>query len=415
MTALARRAFLSTLAFSCASALPVAARAGGFEVAQQSAMAAGTGGAATGRVDHAAAAWFCPAALADGGGLRTELGVTFALVAIHAASLPQAPEAPWEADTESPVATPAYLYASYAWADWAAGLAVNTPFGSRIDWPQGWAQRFDVVSSQIQFLRLSPLVAYRLGPVHLGAGPQIDIGRLYVKRATNHIVEEGSSAMVLSGVGAGAHLSAFAALGEHVGLGLSYRSRADVALSGDADFNVPEPLAASYPDQHVSADFALPDRIAAGLALKAGPVRGLLDLSLTLWSVNDELAIDFEDPATADRRQVNDWRNSLALRGGVEWAPAAELVLRAGFYGDGIPGAPPPEERLSPSSPGSVRIAATGGVTGNISSFLSVDAFYEHMRLIERASSSEDAPLASYRGYAHVFGLALRAHAGGKP
>ncbi|MCC6526993.1 MAG: outer membrane protein transport protein [Polyangiaceae bacterium] len=234
------------------------------------------------------------------------------------------------------------------------------------------------------------------------------MGRLYVKRATNHVAEEGSAAMVLSGVGVGGQASVFVEPGGGVSLGVSYKSRALVPLEGDADFNLPSAFAADYPDQHVTSEVTLPDRIAFGLGATVGPVRLAFDATLTLWGVNEELAFDFEHEATPDRVQPNDWRHTFALRGGVEYTPLEELAVRAGLYGDGIAGAPPPDETLAPSSPDAPRVALTLGASAHPTPWLWIDAFYEHLWLLERASTSPDAPVAGYHGSGNLFGFALR-------
>jgi len=395
-------------------AAPATALAGGYEVVQQSAVAGGTGSASTARDKDPAAAWFNPAALADEGGLRMGLGVTLAMAQLHAKALDSAPDAPWEASTETGISPPPHLYASYAHGSWTAGVSVNVPFASGVTWPDEWAQRFDVISSEIQFLRISPFFGWRFGPVRIAAGPQFDIGRVYLKRATNHIEQEGSSALVLSGHGFGGQIAAFAKLGEHVGVGLSYKSRSLSPMSGDADFTVPEVFAADYPDQHISADWTVPDRIALGGAFTMGGIRALMDLTLTLWSTRDTLPIHFEDPATDDREIVSEWRNSMAIRLGAEYTPIKWVTARAGFYADGLPKPPPPEEHLSPSSPDSTRVAATLGASAHIGSMFHIDIFYEHLRLLERESTSADAPLAAYSGYANLVGFDLRLVVGGK-
>lgn len=387
------------------------ASAGGYEIAQQGARAGGTASAATAREADPSAAWFNPAALADGRGLRTGIGVTLALPTLHAEALPEAPDAPWQADTDAAVSPPPQLYASYAHERWVFGVSANLPYASRVQWPADWQHRFDVISSQIQFVRIAPLVGYDFGPLRLAAGPQFDIGRVHLKRATDHIDYEGSSAIVMSGHGFGGHVSLFARPWEQLAVGVSYRSRSVSSLTGDADFNVPEVLAGMLPDQRVATEWTLPDRIAVGAAGRFGPVEALLDLSMTLWSVNDSLLIVFEDPATDNRESPRGWRDSLALRMGLEWNALQQLDVRAGFYVDGLPDPPPPPEHLSPSSPDSTRVAGTLGLGANVADWLSGDVFYEHMRLLERTSSSDDAPAAAYSGYAHFFGIGVRLHA----
>jgi len=387
--------------------IPASALAGGFEIAQQSAVAGGTAHAGTARADDPSAAWFNPAALADDGGLRLALGITLAAPRIHAAAIPSAPDAPWEADTESSLSTPPHLYLSYAGARWLLGLSFNVPFGSTMRWPADWPQRFDIVSSVSRFFRVAPFVGYRLGPVRIAVGPHFDLGSLEVLRATNHVSEEGQAHFALNAEGVGGDVSLLVAISDRLAIGACYKSRTLLTLEGDADFTVPATFAPSYPDQGLVAAWRLPDRIAVGAAYRGPKLTVLGDLSVTLWSVNESLVLDFEDAATTDSVVTYGWRDSMAVRLGLEGQVIGPLRIRGGAYLDGIPGAPPPPENLSPSSPDATRLGFTLGAGIRPVQPLSIDLFYEHLRLLERVSTSADYPQASYRGYAHFAGLSV--------
>jgi long-subunit fatty acid transport protein len=401
------RALLALAGLALALA-PAAARAAGFEVAQQGAVAAGMGSAATAVDGDAAAAWFNPAALADGGGLRAGLGVTLAFSTIHAAALPTAPDAPWSASTRNGVSTPPYVHLSYAYRQFAGGLAANVPFGSRVRWPADWHERFDIVSSEPQFFRVAPFVAWRFGPLRVSAGPHFDFGTLRLEKATNHIAEEGYATILLHGWGVGGDASVYLDVHPRVAVGVSYKSRTALKLSGDADFEVPVAFQPRYPDQHVKSDWTLPDRIAVGAAARFGRFRVVGDFVVTLWSVNQHLPIYFADPATEDKVQENHWRTTLALRAGAEWTPRERFTVRLGMYCDGLSGAAPPADTLSPSSPDSTRIAVTAGGSVRLWRGLAADVFYEYLNLLARSSTSADAPMAKYHGDAHMIGLGLR-------
>ena len=73
--------------------------------------------------------------------------------------------------------------------------------------------------------------------------------------------------------------------------------------------------------------------------------------------------------------------------------------------------APAPDETLSPSSPDSTRLGLTIGGRIHLPKVMSIDLFYEHLRLLPRESTSLDAPQASYGGFANVAGVSLTLHA----
>jgi long-chain fatty acid transport protein len=376
----------------------------GFEVAQQSAAAGGTGHASVARTD-AAAAWNNPAALTDGDGFKVAVGASLAMARIEAASTSETDD--WYAQTEPGVSTPPYLYLSYSNGPWSTGLSTNAAFAGGVEWPADWPGRFDIISSAPRFFRVAPYFAYRIGPVSFSAGPHADVGTLGIYKATNHIDSEGQAVILMGGAGFGAHLSAHSAISKHVQLGLAYKSRTRLRLQGDADFDVPDAFMSMYPDQSVSTKWTLPDRLTGGATVSFARFTGLAELSLTTWKLNDELVLSFSDDATDDIVQTNDWRNTVAFRAGTEVEVHQRVVVRAGGYVDGLTGSAAPAQTLSPSSPDSRRIGATLGAGVDIAHGLRADAYGEHLRLLARSSKSPDAIEAAYAGRATVLGLGL--------
>ena len=386
------------------------ARAGGFELAQQGAAASGVGHAGVARTEDPAAAWFNPAALADGGGLRVGLGASLGGSTIVATALDGAADGPWEARTNNALSAPPYGYVSFSNADWAAGVAVNLPFAGGVRWEDDWVQRFDIVQSAPRFARVAGFFAYRLGPVRLAVGPHVDFGALTLRKATNHIDSEGTAEILVRGVGAGVDASLLVRFSAYAQLGFAYKSRTVLSLSGEADFEVPAAFQSRFPDQTVTSAMTLPDRFTLGAAFHPKGVERLglhVEAGLTLWAVNQEMVLDFADAATSDTTITNGWRNSLALRGGAEIELHRIVLVRAGGYVDGLTGAPPPAENLAPSSPDSTRLGVTVGGRIQPIEGLAFDLYYEHMELLRRESASLDAPEASYRGSANLGGLSV--------
>ncbi len=375
--------------------------AGGFEVAQQGAVAGGTGHAGTARSGDAALAWLNPAALADGGGLRVAVGAALASATIDARSTA---DDPWATSTDGALGTPPHLYASYAGGPLVAGVAVNTAFAGGVRWPDDGPLRFESVESSPAFVRVAPFVGGAVGALRVAVGAHVDAGSLYVEKATDHVTDEGLARILLRGRGVGADASVHVQATEALAVGLTYKGRTRLPLAGEADFDVPDPFAARLADGDVTAAWTLPDRLALGLGLDLDRWRAVVDASLTTWSVNDALVLDFADEGTEDVVQVNDWRDSVALRGGGE-LDADVVTVRAGAYVDGLLGAPGPTSTLGPSSPDGTRVGATLGAGVALGEHVQVDAFAEHMRILERASTSLDAPEAAYRGRATVGGL----------
>lgn len=329
---------------------------------------------------------------------------------LDAASAPGAPGTAFQTSTESALRVIPNFALSFAHDWFVAGIALNVPYASAVSWPADSALRFETVSSSLRVFRVAPFIGGRYKWFAIAAGPHFEFGSLEVKRATNHIIEEGDVHLLLNGKAYGGQVAIFAEPTPELSLGLSYKSRSTLALDGNVNFNVPAIIAPGFPDQGVSARFKLPDRIALGAAYKFGPARALLDIIYSTWSVNDNLTFDFEKPETTDSVIKNQWRDTVAVRLGGEITPTQVpwLTARAGVFADGLFGPAAPSANLAPNGPDSTRVGGSIGAGFAVSPIVSLDAFYEFFGLLERTSQSSDAPLATYSGSAHIFGLGGR-------
>lgn len=379
------------------------ARAGGFAVAEQSATAGGTAGASTARSDDPGAAWYNPAALADGGGVRFGIGIMAAMPSLRA----EAMDGAWQTDSESGVSTPPHLYASYAAGDFAYVISVGVPFGGGVTWPDDWAGRHEIISSRLEIFRVAPSVAYRWNRVRVAAGVHANFGRMRVKRSLDFVDTEGDVHLDMDGRSLGFDLAAFYQVSDAVDVGLSYKSRGTLELDGGANFNAPDAFNMKTADQHVGTVIHLPDRVAVGATWRRGKVTLLGDLEMTTWGVYDQLAFDFENDITPDPTLVTAWKTTVAIRAGGEYQVRPSTRVRGGAFVDPSPAR---DENLAPSSPDSTRLGATIGVSHHVRRDLAVDGFYELMHLMGRESASEDNLEARYGGRAHILGVGVRVH-----
>lgn len=385
------------------------ARAAGTELPDQGAAASGTANAATARSGDPSAAYFNPAALVDGKGLRVGIGATFALAAISAKQSPGAPPPAFDVGTEKSLRTVPYLSASYAYDWFVGGVSINVPFGGGVTWPKDWPLRFEAVESQVRVIRVAPFIGVGTKRAAVAIGPHFDFATLEVKRATNHVLEEGAVHISTNGSTIGGQIAAFVKPLDEVSIGVSYKTKSIVRLRGDGDFEVPATFAPQYPDQGVDSQLRLPERLAIGVGWAiAPPTRLYVDFTYTGWSTNDLLVFDFQNRDTPDTTIKNEWRDSIAVRVGAEHDIAARLTLRGGVFVDGLSGPAAPAHNLSPTSPDMTRIGGSLGGGLALTDGVALDAFYQLFVLAERASTSADYPLATYHGLAHLFGLGAR-------
>lgn len=401
-----RRRVAWGVALASFALLPGLAHAGAFEVVEQGAETAGVAHAGT-ALTNAESAWFNPAALTDNGGFRMSLGATLAQSKITATGLPSSPLAPWTDHSSTPLGTPPYVYLSYSRSIVAASVSANVPFGGGIRWPDTWTGRYDATESKPQYFRVGAALAVRIGPVAIGGGFHADLGSLRIQKATDHVSEDGHVTILLRSKGFGGDAYLLAHAGAHATIGASYKSRTQLPMEGEADFDVPIPFEGAFPDQKVTSHWTLPDRLALGFAWTEADWFVTTELGLTLWSVNDVLALDFAEDVTDDVVQENHWRDALVLRAGAGGHVGDLVTLRGGLYADGLSGAPPPPDMLSPSSPDSTRLGLTAGMGVQAHRLVKLDAYVEPILLLPRSSTSDNAIEASYRGWAIAGGLGL--------
>jgi long-chain fatty acid transport protein len=380
--------------------ISTSAYAGGTEVAQQNAVSAGTGGAGAAREDDAGAAWYIPAALADGGGMRVGLSLALAHPSLEAEGA-----SGWSAESQNAWATPPHIDASYARNRWAAGIALGVPFGGGVTWPSTWENSSQAIATQLQVFRAAPFAAYSLGKLRFAAGMHFDAGRLQVERGLDFIDMQGTVKLDLAGQGMGVDASAFFAAREDLGIGLAFRSRTRLTFDGNANFTTPDAFSEKTPDQTARTRMTLPDQAVLGARWHRDNVAILADLTYTNWSVNQRTEVDFEMDQTPTATQMNEWHDTISLRAGAELQSTSKLVARFGGYYDP---SPVPAEHLTPTAPDSTRVALTAGASYRFSQAWSADAFAEQMWILRRDTTSVDTMPASYGGTALVLGAGVR-------
>lgn len=387
--------------------VPSVAFGGGFEVPDQSSTAGGTGGASTARPADPAAAWYNPAALADGGGARGALTLLLAMPTLTAESTNEPPEGE-PTSTELNVGTPLALHLSYADDAWALGTYVGVSHGSSVTWPEDWWGRFDALSSSVRVLRIAPFFAYRIPNAMnftIAAGLHVDVGSLEVERALDMIDYEGRSHLLLWGAGAGGHAALYIEPMPELSLGFTYKSRTYIRMDGDADFTVPDAFATRAADQRAATDFWIPDRFALGAGVHVGSFHAYADLGLSLWSVRDRMVIEFENEASPDVVQEMHWRDAVDVRIGAEYELIPEITIRGGIRYEMAAAV---ADTLAPSSPDLDRFGITLGASFDPIPELGFDVHYGYTALLAGESLSQDAPPARYSGDAHFVGLEAR-------
>ena len=352
---------------------PLAARAAGFELLEQSGEGMGTAfaGSATGFGDGSEA-YFNPASMTsltantvsanvdfiyphakfnnDGSSLSPELGggPLTGNMGGDAGSLNTLPN----------------IYGVYKITDdISAGLGINSPFGLSSDYNDTWVGRYSAVDSELTSVNINPAIAVKVSDmVSLGANMQIIYGHAKLTNAIDFgsigtatlglptaaaagllpQSADGYAKVTGDGWGVGMGLGATVQPLDDVTFGVSWRSEVHLKISGDADFTVPANASAltstgQFTNTNASADITLPQSIDGGVAYKLSDQVTLLgDAVWTEWQSFKDLTVNFDStqPPSTD---IEDWKNSWRFSLGAKYKPCPPWTFKAGFTFDESP------------------------------------------------------------------------------
>lgn len=169
------------IALACLSALPFTyAAAEGFQVNAQSTKQAGMGHVGAAMKLGAESMHFNPAGLAFMD-KTVDLSAGVSGVFSHASYSKDG----YEQKTDNTPSTPLYLYAGFKIYDnLAAGVMLNTPYGSSITWGDNWKGAHLVQEMSLKAFNIQPTLSWRItDKLSIGAGLMMEFGNVKMNRA----------------------------------------------------------------------------------------------------------------------------------------------------------------------------------------------------------------------------------------
>ncbi|MFL6589267.1 MAG: OmpP1/FadL family transporter [Chthoniobacterales bacterium] len=345
--------------------------------------------------------------------------------------------------------------------DLTVGVGLTTPFGLETDYSPGWTGRYAALRTKLVTFDIQPTVAWRWDRISLGAGLDIQ----YASARLTQAIDFGLAAQsplaqfyaalpaILAAKGVppaaigptiAATRAAYTAagfvpggrdgvteitgddwsLGFTVGalfeyrkagegedsflqdgrIGVSYRSKIDHTLEGDAEFrHVPLITAAGAPvqfpapgafqavffDQGVMADLELPDILHFSIYQRFARQFAVMgDVTWTHWSRLQEVPIVFENAGTPPTILNINYDNALRYSLGFEWYACKQLTLRIGGAYDETPIQGP--EFRTPRIPDNNRYWLSFGAKWSPRDWLDFDIGYAHLFVDEPTSDFTD-------------------------
>jgi long-chain fatty acid transport protein len=423
--------YLPLIVAAALSAMSVGAQASGYRFGSQSVAGQGTADANGAEANDASTIFYNPAGLSRLEGTQISAGAT--VVVPHSTykdtgstHFTGAPTGGTAADGYAPdaVAAPS-LYISKKLNDqWAVGLGMFVPYGAKLDYGNNWNGRYALSNIKLEAITLNPSVSWKLNQHHaFGFG----IDAEHMKAELGQAVDvPGSIAALSSGTGAaqgallikqiaalggnpallktagdahgsndgqdwgwGFNLGYLFTLDENTRFGLAYRSSVSHQLKGSTvwDFSqvttdpiVNKVLAAASHKVNSAALVSLrtPETLSANVFHQFDSKwAGMADVTFSRHNRMGDLDIQF--PGTGEGNEVirQQWKNTVRVSLGGNYAYNENLTLRAGVAYDESP--VKSAELTHPALPDSDRMQYSFGANWKLSPRSSIDLAYSFL------------------------------------
>ncbi|MGD9874567.1 MAG: OmpP1/FadL family transporter [Kiritimatiellia bacterium] len=296
----------------------------------------------------------------------------------------------------------------------AWGIGITAPYGLTTEYDSSWVGRYHAIKTELINLNINPGVSYKISDkVAVGAG----VSASYVEADLTSAIDFGTilgiAPQALDGRAriegddwaAGCNLGLLITPREECALSLSYRSKIEHTLEGDASFQVPGPARAlqamnMFVNTSGKADLTLPQTAAIGLAHTfAKKFTAMADVMWTGWSDFDELRVKYgssQPDSVTDESWEDTWRYAL----GLQYQHTDKLALRIGGAYDETP--VPDAAHRTPRIPDADRTWLSLGAGYRLNENLSIDLGYTHLFIndsrVQMLGTTGDYLNGSYEG-----------------
>ncbi|RFP66237.1 long-chain fatty acid transporter permease [Hymenobacter lapidiphilus] len=385
--------FKSLLLTGSALLSATAVSAGGYQVTLAGIKNNGMGGVGVGLSLDQAAMFYNPGALAMVRDRGVQLGAnfTFARNSFVAEGSNQ------QRELRNSVVTPVSLFAGFGPQEgkFRAGIAVYTPFGSKLQYAEGWEGRTSLTDIDLKSIFVQPTVSYAItDQLSVGAGLVVlAYGAVNLQRdiplpdSFGHIELDGKAETKL-----GFNAGIFFKPSEKLSLGINYRSKIDAQVKdGDVTFtNIPATFQPRF-QEGTKFGATLPLIATTSIGIGIMPTENLtigLDASLANWSAYRTLRFDFSQPVNgADFSESRrEYQDALTFRVGAQYKLTSGLVVRAGGSYDE---SPVKDGFVTPETPDNDRLGGTLGASYNFGKF-GVDLSAQYIGIKKRTQTQQE-------------------------
>jgi long-chain fatty acid transport protein len=410
------------------------AHGSGFLIYEHGAAAQAMGGAFVAIANNPSAIFHNPAGIAFLKGTQISVGGTF-IVPKGSLSLENWPDPAYRSiKMADKTFFPPNFYLTHTFnGKWAAVIGVFAPYGLGTKWPdpKNFPLRYIGTSNDMVTIFVNPTVAYKISEkFSIGAGVSYIHSTLSLELTRLVSIDHPLYGHLWAG---DVYAKVDGAKGDAVGfnagllykeksfsLGFNWRSGFKIKYKGDLTLdpvNVPAAFKAFVPTEgEVATTFNFPNILGVGAAFNlTEKITCSADLHYYTWSTYKNYVIDINYtgvPGTESETVTEEWKDSIILRGGVQYQLNDSLALRLGILWDQ---SPQPAKSADPNLPDANRIALTGGFGYKFGQFV-IDATYHYEMFSDRTSPNRDIynfPVignlgeGTYSMTAHLIGISL--------
>ncbi len=345
--------------------IPLFCSSQGYQVNLQGQIQQGMGSAGAAFVQDASGIFYNPGGLAFLNSNEASIGITptFANATFLENGTSEL------ARTISPVGTPFTAYGMFQLKDSSKlklGLGIYTPFGSTIEWEEGWAGRFALTRLQLKAIFFQPTISYRItDKIGIGAGFVYTTGSVNLQKDIPLLDQDGNYAhaeLAGKGQGFGYNIGLYLKPTKHLAVALTYKSQVDMAVKdGTATFTVPSSVEDKFPSGSFSSELPLPQVVTLAVAVTPNDKFAIaLDMNYIGWDAYDTLAFDYavNTESLEDTKSARNYIGTIALRLGVQYKISDKYTARAGI---GYAISPVVTGYLTPETPDDDRVNYTLG------------------------------------------------------
>jgi len=389
---------------------PFLAQAQGFQVNLQGQKQQAMSSVGTGLALDEASVFFNPGAVSH----LEKNGLSLGISPTIAHSTFQSPTNHSQARSTSPVSTPFTAYGVWGPQEskFKFGLGVYTPFGSTIQWEDGWSGRYQLTRLQLFSVFIQPTVSYKISDkVGIGAGFVYGIGKIDLRRDIPAADANGDGTARLTGNanGFGFNAGIYLKPTEKLSIGLTYRSQVNMKVNdGKAEFVVPASISSGFPNGSFSSSLPLPQVISLGVGFK--PTEKLLlaaDVNFIGWSAYKELAFDYENNTSRleDTKSERNYKDTYAFRLGGQYSIKENFHVRAGIA---YQLTPVRDGYVTPELPDANKMNYSVGLGYTFAEKLTVDASFTFEDFSKRTDTNKEANFSgTYKTYIAIPGISL--------